>query len=104
VTGQDGEGQQGPCGPSAQAGEPLPWRADEVVFLRGFGRRVPLWRLYRGLSQEQLGTAAGLSRSLVSSTERGGHSIDLLRVGRLSVAQQVPLSDLVADQAEGLPS
>ena len=44
--------------------------SSERKYLRGVGRRVRLLRLSRELSQDQLATAAGMSRNFVSSIER----------------------------------
>jgi transcriptional regulator with XRE-family HTH domain len=54
------------CGPVA--GETA-----EALFLRALGKRVRLLRLLRELSQDELGEAAGVSRSFVGLIEKGTH-------------------------------
>jgi transcriptional regulator with XRE-family HTH domain len=67
------------------------------LFLIGMGRRVRLLRHTREMSQEQLATAAGLSRNFVSSIERGAHGVDVLRLLHLAAALEVSLAAIVVE-------
>lgn len=80
------------------------------AFMRALERRVRLLRLIRELSQEQLAEGAGISRSFVSSIERGAPGVDVVRLLRVAAVSGLPLHELVnvgapvADQVEGLSS
>jgi transcriptional regulator with XRE-family HTH domain len=73
------------------------WELEEQAYLRGLGRRVRLLRLTRELSQEELATAADMSRNFVSSIERGAHGVDVVRLFRLANALKVDIERLVAE-------
>jgi transcriptional regulator with XRE-family HTH domain len=64
-----------------------------------FGERVRSFRARIGLTQEQLGAAAGLHRTYVGGVERGERNVSLMNILRLAVALQVDPGDLVT----GLP-
>jgi transcriptional regulator with XRE-family HTH domain len=69
---------------------------DEVrEFLRALGKRLRLLRLLRELSQDELGQAAGVSRSFVSLIEKGAHGVDVVRLWRLAAVLGLPLHELV---------
>jgi transcriptional regulator with XRE-family HTH domain len=71
----------------------------ERAFLRALGKRIRIQRITIELSQEQLAHAAGLSRNLVSSIERGRHGVDLVRLARLALALDASLPELLPDLA-----
>lgn len=73
---------------------------DPAPFLRALGKRVRLLRLTREWTQEQLGEAAGMSRSFVSLVEKGTQGIDVVRLWRFAEAFEMPLAELIA-QATG---
>ena len=77
-------------------------RPEDRAFLAELGRRLRLHRLYRDLTQEQLGERAGLSRNFVSLFEQGRHGIDVVALRRLAQALAVPLPTLVAEPGEGV--
>ena len=77
-------------------------RPEDRAFLADLGRRVRLHRLYRDLTQQQLGERAGLSRNFVSLFEKGRHGIDVMALRRLAQALAVPLPTLVAESGEGV--
>jgi transcriptional regulator with XRE-family HTH domain len=80
-------------------------RPEDGAVVAELGRRVRLHRLYRDLTQEQLGERAGLSRNFVSLFEQGRHGIKVAAVRRLAWALAVPLPTLVAEPGDGvLPS
>lgn len=76
---------------------------DTAAFLSALGRRVRLLRLIRGLTQDQLAQAAGMSRSFVSLVEHGCHGVDVVRLVRLAAVFGIPLTELV-DIAQPLDS
>lgn len=65
------------------------------AFLRSLGKRLRLLRLLRELSQDELGRAAGVSRSFVSLIEKGAHGVDVVRLWRLAAVLGLPLHELV---------
>jgi transcriptional regulator with XRE-family HTH domain len=69
--------------------------AEEAAFLRALGRRLRLLRRLRELSQDELGQAAGVSRSFVSLIEQGTHGVDVVRLWRLAAVLGLPLHELV---------
>ena len=68
---------------------------DTAAFLRALGKRVRLLRLVRGLTQDDLARAAGMSRSFVSLVEHGCHGVDVVRLIRLAAVLEIPLTELV---------
>jgi transcriptional regulator with XRE-family HTH domain len=62
---------------------------------RAFGHAVRELRIYRGLSQEALGYAAGLHRNYVGAIERGELNPTIRTVLRLAVGLQIRPSRLV---------
>ena len=78
---------------------------DRRAWLRSVGRRVRIARLKRELTQEQLGEAAGLSRSFVSLAEHGS-DVSLLRLWRVATALGLPVVELLdpdGDSGSGNP-
>lgn len=69
--------------------------AEEAAFLRALGKRLRLLRRLRELSQDDLGQAAGVSRSFVSLIEKGAHGVDVLRLWRLASVLGLPLHELM---------
>lgn len=62
-----------------------------------FGNRVREYRLSAGLSQEQLGEAAGIHRTYVSSLERGQRNVSLDNIIALARALKVDAAQLLED-------
>ncbi|MEU2005911.1 helix-turn-helix domain-containing protein [Rhodococcus sp. NPDC019627] len=54
------------------------------------------WRILRGLTQPQLGAAAGVTTQIVGSVERGEISLSDNMARKLSAALQIPESELRA--------
>lgn len=67
---------------------------------RFLGQRLRVLRQQRGLSQERLGTVAGLSGKFIGEVERGEKSISVDSLSRVAVALQVPLRDLIDVRGE----
>jgi transcriptional regulator with XRE-family HTH domain len=68
---------------------------DSAAYLRALGKRVRILRLTREMTQEDLATAAGISRNFISLIERGSHGIDVVRLLRLAAALDVPIEELL---------
>jgi transcriptional regulator with XRE-family HTH domain len=81
---------------------PIPRRPLANVFER-FGVKLRSLREAAGVSQEKLADMAGLHRTYVSSVERGQRNISLLNIERLALALEVPLKDLMPDDAKPRP-
>jgi transcriptional regulator with XRE-family HTH domain len=64
-----------------------------------FGERVRALRSRTGLTQEELGAAAGLHRTYVGGVERGERNVSLVNILRLAAALRVDPAELVS----GLP-
>lgn len=73
---------------------------NEEDFIRELARRVRLHRRYRGLTQQQLGDLAGLSRSFVALFEAGRHGIQVVSLRRVAGALGVAFAALVDDPAD----
>lgn len=68
------------------------------LLLKTIGRRVRLPRLVNEMTQDDLATAAGMSRSFLSLIEHGTHGVDIIRLYRLSAALEMPLVELIAER------
>jgi transcriptional regulator with XRE-family HTH domain len=76
------------------------WRrmqASAIKLLKTFGRSVRRLRKQRGMSQETLAEACGLSRNYISDIERGVRNPGLLVMVALAKALKVPLRELVEE-------
>lgn len=65
----------------------------------GNPNRIAEWREARGLSQEDLAAAAGLSPGYLSRMERGERNVSLKNLAKISEALKVPARDLVPEDA-----
>ncbi len=65
--------------------------------LKTFGRSVRSLRKQRGLSQEELAEACGLSRNYISDIERGVRNPGLLVLAGLARALGVSLGELIEE-------
>lgn len=63
----------------------------------GNPNRIAEWREAKGLSQEDLAAAAGLSPGYLSRMERGERNVSLKNLAKISGALKVPARDLVPD-------
>lgn len=70
----------------------------ELEFRREVGLRLRTERLRRGLSQQELGTGAGLTRAAVGKIERGAHKVDVWRLHLLSRVLGVELGALLGER------
>ena len=68
-----------------------------------FGRRVRQLRLARGLTQEELGKAAGLDPKHVGVIERGVKSSSFDAVSRLAKALHVDVHELFLPDGQQVP-
>lgn len=69
---------------------------NETRYRRTIGDRVRTVRARHNLSQLQLAETAGLTRGFVSAVERGRHSLDAYRLGKLAAALGIPLTELLS--------
>lgn len=60
-----------------------------------FARNLRRARRMKEISQESLALEIGMSRAYLSSVERGARNISVDSMGRLAMALDVPLRDLV---------
>lgn len=65
--------------------------------LTHFGNIIKKHRIEKGLSQEQLAFKADLHRTYIGMIERAEKNITLINIQKLSVALEIPLSDLFID-------
>jgi XRE family transcriptional regulator, regulator of sulfur utilization len=68
---------------------------------RTFGEHLRALRETRGLSQERLGSKAGLSGKFVGEVERGDKSISLDSLWRVARALALPLGSLIPKAGRG---
>lgn len=61
---------------------------------RTVGRRLRLARRLVELTQQEVATAAGVSRSMVALVERGANGIDVYRLRRMASAVGMDLTEL----------
>ena len=73
---------------------------DDNLYRRTVGKRIRVWRVLHDQSQDQLATAAGITRSFVSAIERGAQGLDAARLRKLAAAMDMPLAELLADPDE----
>lgn len=72
-------------------------QASAAKLLKTFGRTIRRLRKQRGLSQEDLAEAAGMSRNYISDIERGVRNPGLLALVALAKALRVSLRELVEE-------
>ena len=70
---------------------------DDIAYRLAVAKRVRVWRVMEDQTQDDLATAAGVTRNFVSAIERGAMGLDAARLRRLATAMQMPLADLLAD-------
>ena len=73
---------------------------NEKELCRTIGRQLRIARLTAELTQQQLATAAGVSRPLVSLIEHGTTGVNVYRLRRLALAAGTTLTALVAEPAD----
>lgn len=70
-------------------------RPTDEKYLKEFGRHLADLREGRGMSQEKLGAAAGLSRETISNIENGRQWAKLGTLHSIAKALKVPTKDLL---------
>lgn len=75
--------------------------ADRAAFRAAVGSRVRFARSLRGLTQHELAGRAGVSRTFVSSIERGTHGLDAWQLWLVAQAVDRPLGWLLGDEDRG---
>lgn len=76
-------------------------RGAERQDLRAWGRWIRLLRTAHGLTQEQLGTRAGIDKNTIGAIERGEKNVGVAYVWRLARALEVRTQDLFPDEEPG---
>ena len=71
------------------------YTATEMKFLRRVGRKVAGLRVMRDLTQDQLATAAKISRSYLGYIEVGARNMHALALLKIATALKVPVSELL---------
>lgn len=73
------------------------------LILKSFGEAVRNRRLDKKMTQEELGDAAQLHRTYITDIENGLRNLSFLTMMRISVALELPLSDLLieAESSDG---
>lgn len=72
---------------------------DENELRRTVGKRLRLARKVAELIQDQVATAAGVSRSMVALIEQGAHGVEVYRLRRMATAAGTTLTALCSGQA-----
>jgi len=65
--------------------------------IQRFGKQLQRLRIRRGLTQEQLGVTAGLSRTFLTRLELGQHDPSLSTLVRLAKALRVSVTELLGE-------
>lgn len=69
---------------------------DSAAVLRAVAVNVRHAREHKGLTQQQLARAAGVSRRMLTAIEGGEANVSLATLGRIAVALAVPFAELIA--------
>ncbi len=69
--------------------------ADKQYMLLRFGRKIRSERIKRRISQEKLGTLAGVHRTYIGMIERGEKNITILNIEKIASALDMPLKYLM---------
>jgi transcriptional regulator with XRE-family HTH domain len=69
----------------------------EQTFLSSLGNNVRRLRREKGWTQDQLAVASGLHRTYISGIERGERNVSVVNMGRLALALDVGLEELLHD-------
>jgi len=65
--------------------------------LKVFGSNLKRYRVFKGLSQEELAELVNLHRTYIGAVERGERNISLLNIKKLADALGVSIKDLMPD-------
>lgn len=81
---------------------PLPRndREAESAYLSRLGERVRAWRTDHGMTRKALALASGVSERYLAQLEAGDGNISVLLLRRVGHAMQVPVEELVREQAD----
>jgi len=74
-------------------------RDAETAYLSRLGERVRAWRTEHGMTRKALALASGVSERYLAQLEAGDGNISVLLLRRVGHAMQVPVEDLVREQA-----
>jgi DNA-binding XRE family transcriptional regulator len=76
---------------------PMGDQSFEQTFLSSLGNNVRRLRREKGWTQDQLAVASGLHRTYISGIERGERNVSVVNMGRLALALDVGLEELLHD-------
>jgi len=65
-----------------------------VKFKKIFSSNVRKYRIKQNLSQEELAEKAGVHRTYIGSVERGERNITINVMEKISIALEIPITDL----------
>ncbi len=68
---------------------------DANIDLKLIGQRIKKARAKKGWSQEKLAETIDIATAYLSRVERGGTTINLKRLGQISIALNVPMEELI---------
>lgn len=71
--------------------------ADQGWFYKELGRRLQRARKQRGVSQEAIGRAAGLTRSSIANIENGRQPVHVLALCRMAATIDIAMTDLIPE-------
>ena len=71
--------------------------SDQGWFYKELGRRIYASRRAKGVSQEQIGLAAGLSRTSITNIEKGRQPVDVQALCRIARALQSEVYEFIPD-------
>ena len=72
----------------------------DIAYRRAVGKRIRIWRTIHEYRQDQLATAAGVTRNFISAIERGAQGLDAVRLRRIAAAMEMSLAELLSDPPE----
>ncbi|MCC7103700.1 MAG: cupin domain-containing protein [Chloroflexi bacterium] len=75
-----------------------PARSDDRLDLAGLGERIRLRRLQRRLSLDELALRSGVSRSMISSVERGKKVPTVVVLSRIATALDASIARLLGEE------
>ena len=78
---------------------PTQAQAEDEAFLGRLGERVRAWREINGVTRKSLAHASGVSERYLAQLESGQGNMSILLLRQLALAMQVPVEELVREQA-----
>ena len=60
-----------------------------------FGKKIKVFRLEKGISQEELASIADIDRTYISDIEKGDRNVSLIVISKISKAFEISISELL---------